>query len=185
MTTSGIARTYARVLFDLASAADAVDAADEGLRSVAEAVRGHVDLRTALIDTGVPSERKRAVLREIFGETVSPEVLAVVTLAVERGHADLLGEVTRHFTEIAEAERGIVVAEVTTAIALDERLRASITDKLAAALERPVTLRERVDASIVGGVIIKVGGRVLDGSISSQLDSVRQNLSKVSQGGEA
>ncbi len=185
MTTSGIARTYARVLFDLASAADAVDAADEGLRGVAKAVRGHVDLRTALIDTGVPADRKRAVLREIFGESVSPEVLAVVTLAVERGRADVLTEVARVFGEIAEAERGIVVAEVTTAVALDERLRASITDKLAAALDRPVTLRERVDASIVGGVIIKVGGRVLDGSISSQLDAVRMNLSNASQGGEA
>ncbi len=185
MTTSGIARTYARVLFDLASAADAVDGAHEGIRAAAEAVRSHVDLRTALMDTGVPVEKKRAVLREIFGEAVTSEVLAVVTLAVERGHGDSLGEVARLFDEIAEAERGIVVADVTTAVALDERLRSSIIDKLAAALGRPVTLRERVDASIVGGVIIKVGGRVLDGSISSQLDAVRQNLSNASQGGEA
>lgn len=185
MTTSGIARTYARVLFDLASAADAVDAADEGVRAAAEAVRGHIDLRTALTDTGVPAEKKRAVLRDIFGEAVTPEVLAVVTLAVERGHADALGEIARTFGEIAETERGIVVAEVTTAVPLDEPLRSSLIDKLAAALERPVSLRERVDASIVGGVIIKVGGRVLDGSLSAQLDAVRANLSTASQGGEA
>ncbi len=185
MTTSGIARTYARVLFDLATMADAVDAADAGIRTAAEAVRGHIDLRTALTDTGIAPEKKRDIVREIFGETVTPEVVSIVTLAVDRGHTDMLGDIARAFAEIAEAERGIVVAEVTTAVPLEEALRASITDKLAASLGRPVSLRERVDASIVGGIIIKVGGRVLDGSLSAQLDAVRANLSTAPQGGEA
>lgn len=185
MTTSEIARTYARVLYDLATAADAVDAADAGIRTAAEAVRGHIDLRTALTDTGIPAEKKRDIVRQIFGETVTPEVVSIVTLAVDRGHTDMLGDVARIFGEIAESERGIVVAEVTTAVPLDEALRASITDKLAAALARPVSLRERVDAGIVGGIIIKVGGRVLDGSLSAQLDAVRANLSTAPQGGEA
>ena len=185
MTTSDVARTYARVLFDLATAADAVDAADDGLRSVVEAVRGHIDLRHALTDTQVPAEKKRDVLREIFGEQVTPEVLSVVTLAVDRGNSELLGDVARIYSEIAEAERGIVVAEVTTAIPLDDATRASVTEKLAAALNRPVTLRERVDESLVGGIIINVAGRVLDGSLSSQLDTMRATLSSSPQGGEA
>ncbi len=185
MTTSEIARTYARVLFDLASAADAVDAVDEGLQVVVDAIRGHMDLRNALSDAGVPAEKKRDILREIFGSTVSPEVVTVVTLAVERGNAGVLDEMARLFSEIAEAERGIVVAEVTTAVPLDEELRSSVTDKLVASLGRPVNLRERVDASIVGGIIIKVAGRVLDGSLASQLGAVRTQLSTASQGGEA
>ncbi|MDY0086995.1 MAG: ATP synthase F1 subunit delta [Coriobacteriia bacterium] len=185
MTTSEIARTYARVLYDLATVADVVDVADAGIRIAAETIRGHIDLRTALTDTGIPVEKRRDIVREIFGETVVPEVVSIVTLAVDRGHVDVLGEVVRHFGEIAESERNIVVAEITTAIPLDEALRASITDKLAAALGRPVSLLERVDGSIVGGIIIKVGGRVLDGSLSAQLDAVRASLSTAPQGGEA
>lgn len=185
MTTSEIARTYARVLFDLATAADAVDAADEGIRAAAGAIRGHIDLRTALLDTGMTAGKKRDILRDIFGEEVTPEVLSVVTLAVDRGHTDMLGEVARIFGEIAESERGIVVAEITTAVPLDDSMRSSVSEKLVASLGRPVSLRERVDASIVGGVIIKVGGRVLDGSLSSQLDAMRVNLSTTPQGGEA
>ena len=185
MTTSEVARTYARVLFDLASAADAVDAADEGITAVVAAVRGHIDLRQVLQDTQIPAEKKRDVLREIFGESVSPEALAVVTLAVDRGHTELLGDVARHFGEVAEAERGIVVAKVTTAIPLDDALRASITDKLSAALGRPVTLRESVDEDLVGGIVINVAGRVLDGSVASQLDTMRAALSTTPQGGEA
>ncbi len=185
MTTSEIARTYARVLFDLADAADAVDAADAGLKTVVESVRGHIDLRNTLTDSQVPAEKKRDVLSGIFGERVSPEALTVVALAVDRGHADLLGDVSRIFGEIAEKERGIVVAQVTTAIALTDAMRASVTDKLAASLGRPVTLRERVDASILGGIIINVAGRVLDGSLASQLRAMRATLVTAPQGGEA
>lgn len=184
-TSSEIARTYARVLFDLAVTADAVDAVDAGLATVVEAVRGHIDLRTALIDTQVPAEKKRDVLRGIFGEQVAPEALAVVTLAVDRGHVDVLGDIAREYSAISEKERGIVVAEVTTAIVLDEAMRESLVKKLSAQLGRPVSLREKVDASILGGAIVRVAGRVLDGSLSSQLDAMRTTLSTVSQGGEA
>jgi len=98
---------------------------------------------------------------------------------------DHLGDLARAFSEIAEAERGIVVAEVTTAIALDDALRAKLVKQISAALGRPVTLRERVDEAILGGIRINVAGRVLDGTITSQLDAVRQALTTTRQGGEA
>lgn len=185
MTTSEIAGTYAKVLYDLASAADAVDAADEGIAAVVEAVRGHIDLRDALADAQIPADKKRDVLRDIFGANVTPEVLAIVTLAVDRGHTMLLGDIASAYREAAEGQRGVVVAEVTTAVALDQATRATIEKRLAASLGRPVALRERVDESIVGGIVIKVAGRVLDGSLASQLDSMRATLSATPQGGEA
>lgn len=184
MRTSDEASAYARTLFELASLADSIDATDKGVVAAAAAVRGNLDLREALTDAAVPTEAKRAVVRELFGETVTPEALAIVTLMVERGHAKLIGDVAAAFGEIAEKERGIVVAEVTTAVPLDDALRASLTEKLIASLGRPVSLREHVDVSILGGVVIKVAGRVLDGSVASQLDSVRRMLA-TTQGGEA
>jgi F-type H+-transporting ATPase subunit delta len=184
MSSSDTAAAYARLLFELASLADSVDATDVALGSVVAAVRGNLELREALTDTSVPVEAKRAVLRDIFGEHVTPEALAIVTLVVERGLADLLPDVARLFGEVAEAERGIIAADVTTAVPLDDALRASLTEKLAAKLGRPVSLRETVDASIVGGVVIKVAGRVLDGSVASQLESVRRTLA-TNPGGEA
>jgi len=184
MRTSDVASAYARTLFELASLADSVDQTDKGLVSAAAVVRGSLDLRAALTDASVPAETKRGVLRDIFGDAVTPEAIALVTLLVERGHTDLIGDVARAFGEIAEQERGIVVADVTTAIPLDDALRASLTDKLIASLGRPVSLREHVDASILGGVVIKVAGRVLDGSVASQLEDMRRALA-TTQGGEA
>ncbi|MBN2404610.1 MAG: ATP synthase F1 subunit delta [Coriobacteriia bacterium] len=185
MRTSETVETLARVLFDLASLADATEAVDGDLASVVTAVRGHMDLRQALTDTGIPVEKKRDVLRDIFGGTVSPEALSIVTLMVERGMTDQLGELKRVYSEISERESGVVVAEVTTAIPLDDDLRAKLVEKLSASLGRSVSLRERVDESIIGGVRISVAGKVLDGSVSTQLRSLRTVLSTAHQGGEA
>lgn len=185
MRTSETIETLARVLFELATMADAVDAVDSDLASVTTAVRGHVDLRQALTDTSLPVEKKRDILRSIFGESVAPETLAIVTLMVERGMTDQIGDLARVFGETAEATRGIVVVEVTTAIELDESLRAKLVKQLSDAVGRPVSLRERVDGSILGGIRINVAGRVLDGTVKSQLEGVRQALSTARQGGEA
>jgi F-type H+-transporting ATPase subunit delta len=185
MATSDAAASYARALFELAVLSDSVDATDEGMSSVVAAVRGNIDLREALTSTGVPAETKRDILREIFGASVSPEALAITTAVVERGQLALLGDVAEAYRDIAQKERGIVVAEVTTAIPLDDALRASVSDKLAAALGSPVSLRERVEPTIVGGIVIKVAGRVLDGSVSSQLEAMRKALATTPQGGEA
>lgn len=184
MTTSESVATYARVLFDLATAADAVDAVDEGLRAIAETVRGSVELRDALSDEAIAPEKKRSIMRELFSGTVAPEAVAIASVAVERGMASSLTAIAERYREIVEAERGVVVAEVTTAIPLTDELRSLLTERLTAALGRPVSLRERVDGSILGGIRINVAGRVLDGSLSSQLEAMRATLSTASQGGE-
>ena len=118
MRTSEAADVYARALFELATLAGSVDATDESMASVVKAVRGSVDLRDALTSTGVPVEKKRDVLREIFGEAVTPEALAVTTSIVERGQLDILDQVAAAYRETAEKERGIAVVDVTTAVPL-------------------------------------------------------------------
>ncbi|MEN6430420.1 MAG: ATP synthase F1 subunit delta [Coriobacteriales bacterium] len=185
MKSSELVETYARALFDLAAASDSVDAVDEGLRGVAAAVRGSIDLREALVDTGIPAEKKRDVLRDIFGGAVAPEALAVITLLGDRDLTGYIGDLARAYATIAEAERGIVVAEVTTAVPLTDALRAALVDKLSTALGRKVSLRESVDESILGGIVIRVAGRVLDGSVTSQLRELRHVLITSRQGGEA
>ena len=185
MRTSETIETLARVLFELATASDVVDAVDADLASVVKAVRGHVDLHQALTDTSLPAEKKRDILRDIFGASVAPETLAIVTLMVERGLTDSLGDLARIYRETSSAERGVVVVEVTTAIELDAALREKLNQQLTSTLGRPVSLRERVDESILGGIRINVAGRVLDGTVSSQLESVRQALTTARQGGEA
>jgi F-type H+-transporting ATPase subunit delta len=185
MRTSEIAATYAASLFELASMTDTVSAADQQLGDVVKTIRGHVDLRDALSGAAVPAEKKRDVLREIFGASITPAVLSIVQLVVENGHVDELGEVAAVYAALVEDKLGIVPAEVVTAVPLTDALRASISEKLSSSLGKRVELRERVDDSILGGIVINVAGRVLDGSLRKQLLDVRSALSTASTGGEA
>ncbi|MCX8006563.1 MAG: ATP synthase F1 subunit delta [Coriobacteriia bacterium] len=185
MSGSQTVSTYAQALYDLAAVSDAFDAVDEGMRAVVNAVRGNVDLREALVDTTVPADKRREIMRAIFGDAVVPEVVALAALMVERGHADLLGAVSTEYARLLEERRGVVIAEVTTAVPLSEALRAKLIDKLQAATGKAVSLREAVDPSILGGIVVKVAGRVLDGSVNSQLRELRQALATARQGGDA
>ena len=185
MTTSETIAIYAQTLFDLAEAAGDVDVVDVGLRSIVETVSGSVELRDALADESVSAEKKRAIVSDIFSATLAPEAVAIAMIAIERGHGGALPQIAERFAEVAQAKRGVVIAEVTTAIALTDALRALLIEKLAATLGRPVSLREKVDGSMLGGIRINVAGRVLDGSLSSQLDAMRTKRATASQGGEA
>jgi len=185
MTTSEVIRAYARALFDLASASDAVDAADRSMKAVTETVQGSVELREVLLDDSVPGGKKREIIADLFSGADSPEAVAIAALVIERGAVRQLAEVYAAFSEIAEAERGIVVAEVVTVVPITDSIRELLKDKLSAALGKPVALREQIDDSILGGIRINVAGRVLDGTLLSQLDEMRTVLSGTPQGGEA
>jgi F-type H+-transporting ATPase subunit delta len=177
MTTKDLVLTYARALFDLAAASDAVDEVDAGFASIVSAIRGHTGLMATLQDVVIPGSKKREIMRGIFESEVPAEAVAIASVMAERGHAGLIDDVAVAYRALVESERGIVVAEIVTAVPLTDEMRASLTKKLMDSLGRPVTLRERVDAAIIGGIVINVGGRVLDGSLISQLDSVRSALS--------
>jgi F-type H+-transporting ATPase subunit delta len=184
MRNSEIAETYARSLFELSSLTDSVTDAEAQLADVVKTVRGHADLRDALADATVPAAKKRDILREIFGEAVDPAVLSIVQVVVETGHVDSLAEVATAFSSLMEEQLGVVPAVVTTAVPLTDALRTSLSAKLEASLGKRVVLRETVDPSILGGIIINVAGRVLDGSLRKQLNGMRTALSTAS-GGEA
>lgn len=182
MRTSEVIGASARALFDLATASDAVDAVDASLREIVETVRGSADLREALGDSSVSPDAKRAILDELFAGK-APEAAAIAGVTVVRSGVEALETLAIRFGEIAEKERNIVVASVVTAHELSDATRASLVEKLSAQMGRPVSLREKIDPSIIGGIRISIAGRVLDGTISSQLDAVRVALSDASQGG--
>jgi F-type H+-transporting ATPase subunit delta len=184
MASNERAEAYARGLFELAGVDGSVDAADAALEAAVIALRSHAELRDTLADASVPAEGKRAVVAELFAESSAP-VAAVVGLMADNGDIGLVEDVARIFTTVAENERGAVVARVTTAVELDDATRTGLVEDLRTFLGTPVVLRENVDPSIVGGIVINVAGKVIDGSVAARLDATRRALSTTSTGGEA
>ncbi|MCI1665708.1 MAG: ATP synthase F1 subunit delta [Atopobiaceae bacterium] len=112
------------------------------------------------------------------------EIMDMLSVMRDRDDLGLLGKVSAKYQDILESEGDTVAVEVTTAIELDDELRKTITDKLEADLGTTVFLIEKVDPSIIGGIIISARGERRDASVRAQLTNARQVLAQTSLGGE-
>lgn len=114
----------------------------------------------------------------------SPEVLSVLSQMAMQGDLDKLSEVLSLYSEMAEGDQQTVGVTVTTAVPLDNELRALITQKCELDLGCNVFLIERVDPSIIGGLILSVNGRRRDASVRHQLEQARKVMTQSSKNSE-
>jgi F-type H+-transporting ATPase subunit delta len=171
------AQIYAANLLEAAESTDSVFAAIEQLDNVTRTVLGNVELRNTLTNRSIAVETRKAIAEEIFsGYDVA--IVAVLTVAVERGDLMLLPRIFESYISLAEASLGAVIINVITAVPLDDSLRRSIQDKYAAEMDSKIILRECVDKSIVGGIVLSTHGRRIDASVVTQLENARATLAK-------
>jgi len=173
-----VARRYAAALFDVARKAGQSDRAGEELQALMRTVEGHDELRRVLDTPAVPAHVKKEIISSILKTSggYSDEVSRLALMLAERDRLALLGQVQAVYAERLLEDKKIVPAEVVTASPLSDENRAALTKALGAATGSEVRLTERVDPAIVGGVIARVGSLVFDGSVTRQLERLRQKL---------
>ena len=109
----------------------------------------------------------------------TPEVLETLATMAEEGDISLVRQVASHYKELLDSEDEKVSVTVTTAVPMDDHLRAAVTDKMERELAAPVYLVERVDPAIIGGLMLEVRGNRYDASVRAQLANIRKQLSSV------
>ena len=178
--------TYASALLRAAQEAggrDKVLAIRSELGAVATAVRSESEIVEVLTDGAYEPEQRNATARKLFS-MCDPILVDVLAVMAERGDVEKVARVVASFEEQLRSELNLNVVEVTTAVPLDDDLRAKITAKLAADFGTDVVLDEHVDKSILGGIIMSANGRRIDASVTSQLDHARNVLTQNTDGGE-
>jgi F-type H+-transporting ATPase subunit delta len=172
-------RGYARAMFSVAEAEDALDEVEDELFRFARALENQHELRDALTDPRLPAERKRAVLVELLGERAHPVTLNLLGFVIDQGRARDLGAIVDELAALAAEQRQSAVAEVRTAVPLGAAHRDRLAEALERATGRKVELKVVVDPAVVGGVVAKVGDQVIDGSVRRRLELARERLSEV------
>lgn len=176
MKTDPAIEAYAKALFEVANAEDAVTEVQTDLEVVTKTIGGHLKLKEVLGDASFPVAKKRDIVRQVFAESVSPVTLNMLTMIVDTGRDGQLAEIAAEFGEVAEAGTGAVTAEITTAVALSDELRSELTVKLADVAGKDVAIQEKIDPSVLGGVVVRMGGKVLDGSVRMRLAEMKSKL---------
>ena len=147
------------------------------LRDFAGTFAGSPDLREILMDPSIPKEQKLGLLDAIGGRIgMFPQVRNFVAVITEHDRLHELDAIIQEYADAADADAGVSDAEITTALPLNDQDRAQLEEqvgKLAGGRIRAVYLR---DAGLLGGVIVKIGSTVYDGSVRGQLEQMKQRL---------
>ena len=179
MTNRTAANRYARALLDVAVKEHAdLDQVERELASVVDLFAEHRLLAQALLNPVVPVPRKRAAMDAL---TVRAHLLPMVTkllgLLAERDRLVLLPDLLASYSDRLLDYRNVVRAEVTTTVPLGAEQVRAIEANLARASGRTILLSAKVDPSIIGGVVTRMGSTVYDGSVTRQLQRMKEKLS--------
>ncbi|HZQ97727.1 MAG TPA: ATP synthase F1 subunit delta [Chloroflexota bacterium] len=175
MAAESVARRYARALFELALERDEpLESWLSDLQAIQAAIEDPA-VRPVLVSPKLSFERKRELVdRALSG--LDPLRRNFVYVLIERGRIDLLGAVVREFRAMMLEHQGVAEATVTTAVPISDAEADRIAALLARLVGRRVILERQVDPSIIGGVVARVGDRLINGSVAESLAALRRQL---------
>ena len=171
---TGAARRYAEAAFAVARDEDALERWASDLRAAA-AVTEQPDVANVLGNPGIPFEQRRHALEGALAD-VDPKVRNLVLLLLQRGRAEHVGRVAEHFQTLVDRHNGVLAGRATSAAPLSleeaESLRARMQELTGARVE----LVFDVDPALLGGVVVRIGDRMWDGSVRGRLERLRNKL---------
>jgi F-type H+-transporting ATPase subunit delta len=167
---------YAEALFNVARAEGTLAEVEDELFRFSQTLQGSDELREALTDPAIPVARRQQIVEDLLGGKASSTTVALVSLVVGTGRGHDLPGIIRQLVEMSAAEANKAVAEVRTAVPLNQDQRDRLAKALGQATGRDVALKVVIDPSVMGGVIAEVGDTVIDGTVRTRLERLRKAL---------
>lgn len=169
-------RRYAGALFFLALAEGVHERVYQDLKGVCQLLDQSRRFRMFLHSPNVSLAEKKKVVAQVLGEGVSSRFLEFLEFLIERRRADILPAVLVQYHRLANDYAGIIEVDVTSAMSLTDGEREELRARLAARTQRTVVLREHLETGVLGGVMVRYGDHVVDGTITTYLAYLRQHL---------
>ena len=168
---------YAAGLAKLADAEGELNRVADELYQLGRTVESADELRSTLSDRSIPASRRIGVLEDLLGSTASPVTLNLVSMLVGAGRGNHIGPISDELVRQAAETRGQAVAEVRSAVALNDDQRDRLRSALSNATGMNIDIVVVVDPDILGGVVAQVGDTVFDGSVRTRLEKMKERLS--------
>jgi F-type H+-transporting ATPase subunit delta len=176
MSTLIASRRYASALLSAAEEGNFLDQIVEELQVIKEVLEHSRDLVHALRSPLVKGDKKIHILEEVFRGSIGEKMFLFLKLIAKKKRAGLLPEIIDEFQILLDEKRGIINVDVTSAIQLSDGQTRELVDRLAAFTGKKIRARMAINEQFIGGVAVKIGDTIYDGSISHQLQMLRQTL---------
>jgi F-type H+-transporting ATPase subunit delta len=176
MANQVVARRYAQALFDLARDKGQIDQVDDELGMVVSIIDANPQLRTVLDDVLIPDEAKRNLVSKLFAGKVSDLVMNFLLMVIRKRRESQIPAMYRAFLELANEARGIVEVEVRSATPLPDETVRNLEAKLMKRLGKRIKFQTQVAPELLGGLVVRVGDELMDGSVKTRLQRMRERL---------
>lgn len=176
MREETVAKNYAETLFELAEKHGQIDAFAEGIETMARLIDKNPDVREFIETPRVSAAEKKRVLETALETRVPALLMNFIKLVIDKRRQRLLGPIASAYGELQDTHAGRTHVDVTVARVFEGEELADLGNRLSRAFGQTVIPHLRVNPEILGGIIVKTGGTIYDGSIRRQIDRMRRTL---------
>lgn len=172
-----VSKTYGEALYQLATEEEKLDVLFEETKALREILRDNKEFGKLMSHPKIPREEKVKAAEAVFKGRISRELNGFLMVVIEKGRYAELDAILTWFIDRVKEEKHIGVAYVTTAIPLDKATEKKVEARLLETTEyRSMEMHYSVDASLIGGMVIRIGDRVIDSSIATKLNELKKQL---------
>lgn len=176
MIESRAAHRYAKAMLEIAQEQKILDSVVEDFRTLEFAIEGSRDLQNLLDTPVIDTETKADLLLQIFQGKVSDPTEKFLRLIAKKGRSALLWSIAASFRKQLDTQQGVVTADVTTAIELENDMKGQIESRLAQMTGKKIQAKYRVDTDLIGGFVARIDDRMIDASVRHQLERLHETL---------
>ncbi|MDQ0203053.1 F0F1 ATP synthase subunit delta [Pectinatus haikarae] len=171
-----LAKKYAAAMFELSQEKNKLALHDSQLAQLSKLFEDNRELKTFMDNPQIKSQAKKELMSQILTDSFDSEICNFMLLLIDKHRISLLSEIITSFHALSNEAQGIQIAYVKTAFPLTEAQHTTLLKKLETITAKTIQLKINIDSSIIGGVIVKIGDRLIDGSVVGQIKSIKKQL---------
>lgn len=174
-----VSKTYSEALFEVALEENKIDLFLDEISFVIDTFKMYEDFYELFKTPLVKVEEKKKVIEEVFGDKLSQEMNNFLKIIIDKRRGHFIEQIKWEYEKIVNEHKGIIEATAITAISLNDKDKTILQNKLSSLTGKTVKLSNEIDKNVVGGILIKIGDKVIDGTIKSRLEEMKESLSQI------
>ena len=174
-----VSKTYSEALFEVAIEENKIDLFQSEIDFVADSLVEFPEFCELIKSPTISKTEKKQIINEVYKEKISQEMLNFIMIIIDKSRASFIESIRKDFKDKVNSHKGIVNAVATTAIPLSDEDKVRLVQKLSAITGKTIKLTNDVNKDIIGGVMVKIGDKVIDGTLKGKLDNIKDELSQI------
>jgi F-type H+-transporting ATPase subunit delta len=174
-----VAKTYSEALFEVALEENKTDLFLEELEFIIDTFKMYPEFFTIFKSPQISIEEKKNMMAEVFGAKLSKEMNNFVKILLDKNRSYYIEQINNEYETMLNNHKGIVKAVAITAIPLNDEDKLKLKEKIEKMTGKNIKITNKIDKSILGGVLVRIGDKVIDGTVKGRLFEIKESLSQI------